>query len=61
MQSVSKYNKGIKYLLCATDLFSKYAWIVPLKDKRGISIVNSFQKIVSPGHKPNKLWVNQGA
>ena len=44
MQSLSKYNKGIKYLLCAIDLFSKYAWVVPLKDKRGISIVNAFQK-----------------
>ena len=38
MQSLSKYNKGIKYLLCAIDLFSKYAWVVPLKDKRGITI-----------------------
>ena len=45
MQSLSKYNKGIKYLLCAIDLFSKYAWVVPLKDKRGITIVNAFQKI----------------
>ena len=45
MQSVSKCNKGIKYLLCAIDLFSKYVWVVPLKDKRGIRIVNSFQKI----------------
>ena len=42
MQSLSKYNKGIKYLLCAIDLFSKYAWVVPLKDKRGTSIVNVF-------------------
>ena len=50
MQSLSKYNKGIKYLLCAIDLFSKYAWVVPLKDKRGISIVNAFQKIISKGH-----------
>ena len=45
MQSLSKYNKGIKYLLCATDLFSKYAWVVPLKDKRGITIANVFQKV----------------
>ena len=45
MQSVSKCNKGIKYLLCAIDLFSKYVWVVPLKDKRRIRIVNSFQKI----------------
>ena len=59
MQSLSKYNKGIKNLLCAIDLFSKYAWVVPLKDKRGISIVNAFQKIISKGRKPNKIWVDQ--
>ena len=46
MQSLSKYNKGIKYLLCTIDLFSKYAWVIPLKDKRGINIVNTFQKII---------------
>ena len=46
--------------MCAIDLFSKYAWVVPLKDKRGISIVNAFQKIVSKGRKPNKIWVDQG-
>ena len=55
MQLLSKYNKGIRYLLCAIDLFSKYAWVVPLKDKRGISIVNAFQKIISKGRKPNKI------
>ena len=60
MQSLSKYNKGIKYLLCAIYLFTKYAWVVPLKDKRGISIVNAFQKIISKRRKPNKVWVDQG-
>ena len=59
MQSLSKYNNGIKYLLCAIDLFSKYAWVVPLKDKRGISIVNAFQKIISKGRKPNKIRIDQ--
>ena len=49
MQSLSKYNKGIKYLLCAIDIFSKYAWVVPLKDEKGNSIVNAFQKIISEG------------
>ena len=49
MQSLSKYNKGIKYLLCAIDLFSKYAWVAPLKDKIGITIVNAFRKIISKG------------
>ena len=57
MQSWSKYTK---YLLCANDLFSKYAWVVPLKDKRGITIVNPFQKIISKGCYPNKIWVGQG-
>ena len=46
MQLISKYNKGIRYLLCAIDLFSKYAWVVPLKDKKGGSIVNAFQSIL---------------
>ena len=54
MHSLRKYSKGIKYLLCAIDLFSKYPWVVPLKDKRGISIVNAFQKIISKERKPNK-------
>ena len=60
MQSLSKYNKGIKYLLCAIDLFSKYAWVVPIKDKKGTSIVNAFKKIISK-RKPNKIWVDQGS
>ena len=53
MQSLSKYNKEIEYLLCAIDLFSKYAWLVPIKDKKGISIINAFLKIISKGGKPN--------
>ena len=48
-------------MLRAVDLFSKYAWVFPLKDKRGISIVNAFQKIISKGRKPNKIWVDQGS
>ena len=55
MQSLSNCNKGIKYFLCPTNLLSKYAWVVPLKDKRGITIVNSFQKILSKGRKPDKI------
>ena len=61
MQSLNKYNKGNKYLLCAIDLFSKYAWVVPIKDKKGTSIVNAFQKIISEGRKPNKICVGQGS
>ena len=44
MQLISKFNKGFRFLLCVIDIFSKYAWVVPLKDKKGISIVNAFQK-----------------
>ena len=61
MQSLSKYKKGIKDLLCAIDLFSKSAWVVPLKDKKRSSIVNEFQKIISKGRKTNKIWVEQGS
>ena len=60
MQSLGKYSKEIKYLLCAIDLFSKYVWVVPLKHKRGITIVNAFQKIILKGRKTNKMWVDQG-
>ena len=61
MQSLSKYNKGIKYLLCVIDLLSKYAWVIPLKYKKGTSIVNGFQKIIAKGRKLNKIWVDQGS
>ena len=61
MQFLSKYNKGIKYLLCVIDIFSKYAWVIPLKDKKGTSIVNAFHKIISKGRKSNKTWVDQGS
>ena len=61
MQSLSRKNKGIKYLLCAIDLYSKYAIVIPLKDKKGISIVNAFNKITKQSNrKPNKIWVDQG-
>ena len=60
MQSLSKKNKAIKYLLCAIDLFSKYAFVVPLKDKKGISIINAFNEIIKQSNrKPNKIWVDQ--
>ena len=60
MQSLSKKNKGIKYLLCVIDLYSKYAFVIPLKDKKGISILNAFDKIIKQyNRKPNKIWVDQ--
>ena len=47
--------------MCAIDLFRKYAWVVPIKDKKGTSIVNAFWKIISEERKPNKIWVDQGS
>ena len=62
MQLFSKYNKGIRFLLCVIDIFSKYAWIVPLKDKKGISIVKAFQIILKQSNrKPNKIWLDKGS
>ena len=74
MQLLSKYNKGIRFLLCVIDIFSKYPWVVPLKDKKGISIVKAFQIILKQSNsrqrakgtsakhlKPNKIWVDKGS
>ena len=62
IQLISKFNKGFRSLLCVIDIFSKYAWVVPLKDKKGISIVNAFQKILKESdRKPNKIWVDKGS
>ena len=61
MQSLNRKNKGIKYLLCAIDLYSKYAFVIPLKDKKGFSVTNAFDKIIKQSNrKPNKIWVDQG-
>ena len=62
MQLISRYNKGIRVLLCVIDIFSKYAWVVPLKDKRGVSIVTAFQSILKQSNRePNKIWVDKGS
>ena len=70
MQLISKFNKEFWFLLCVIDIFRKYAWVVPLKYKKGISIVNAFQKILkesdkskakSKGRKPNKIWIDKEA
>ena len=62
MQLLSKYNKGIRFLLCVIDIFSKYAWVVPLKDKKGIRIVKAFQIILKQSNrKPYKIWVDKGS
>ena len=60
MLLLSKYNKGIRFSLCAIDIFSKYTWVVPLKDKKAISIVKAFQSILKQSNsKPNKIWVDK--
>ena len=67
MQLISKFNKGFRFLLCVIDIFSKYAWFVPLKGKKGVSIVDAFQKILDKSmelhsaRKPNKIWVDKGS
>ena len=63
MQLISKFNKGFRFLLCVIHIFSKYAWVVPLKVKKGVTIVNDFQKILieSNRRKPKKIWVDKGS
>ena len=62
MQLLSRYSKGIRFLLCVIDIFSKYAWVVPLKDKKEVSIVTAFQSILKQSNgKPNKIWVDKGS
>ena len=62
MQLISKFNKGFRFLLCVIDIFIKYAWVIPLKDKKGVSIVNAFQSILKQSNrKPNKIWVDKGS
>ena len=56
MQFLSKFNKGIRFLLCVIDIFSKYGWIIPLKGKKDITITNAFQKVLKESNcKPNNL------
>ena len=62
MQLLNKCNKGIRFLLCAIDIFSKCAWVVPLKDLKGVSIIAAFQRILKQSNrKPNKIWVDRGS
>ena len=62
MQLISKYNKGIRHLLCVIDLFSRYASVIPLKNKKGESIVEGFENILDDSNrKPNKIWVDHGS
>ena len=71
MKLISKFNKGIRFLLCVVDMFSKYAWVFPLKDEKGVTIFDTFQKILidsvelcstdldSKTRIPNKIWVDK--
>ena len=60
MQLISKFNKRFRFLLCVIDIFGKYAWVFPLKDKNGTSIANAFPKILDKSEcKPNKIWVDK--
>ena len=62
MQLIRKFNKGFRYLLCVINIYSKYAWVIPLKDKKGITITNAFQKILNGfNRKPNKMWLEKGS
>lgn len=61
METVSKYNEGYKYILCIIDVFSKYAWCVPLKNKTGPSILEAIKLVVDESDRsPEKIWVDQG-
>ena len=61
-QLVSKFNKGFRFLLCAINIYSKYAWAILLKDKKGITITNAFQNILDESNcKPDKIWVDEGS
>ena len=60
MQQFSKWNKGYRYLLMVLDLFSKYGWIVPLKDKKGETVTEAFKTIFKEGRKPQYLWTDKG-
>ena len=62
MKLISKFNKGFRFLLCVIDIFSKYAWVVPLKDKKDVSIVDAFQSILKRSNrKPNKIWLDKSS
>ena len=62
MQLISKFNKGFRFLLCVIDIHSKYAWVIPLKDKKRITTDNVFQKILDESNrKRSKIWVDKGS
>ena len=61
MQLISKLNKGTSFLWCVVGVFSKYGWVIPLKNKKGVKITNAFQKKLNKSkRKPKKIWVDKG-
>ena len=61
-QLLNKFNKGTRFLLCVIGVFSKYAWVISLGDKKGTTITNVFQEIIDESNpKPNKIWVEKGS
>ena len=62
MQLINKFNKGFRFLLCVIDIYSKYTWVIPLKDKKRITITHAFQNILDESNpKPNKTWADKGS
>ena len=59
--SLSKYNNNYKFILTLIDIFTKYAWAIPLKNKSGLSITNGFKIVLGESRKPEKLWVDRGS
>ena len=59
MQAFAKFNRGVKYLLAVIDVFSKYGWLIPLKDKTGKSVASAL-KIIFKERKTGKMWVDKG-
>ena len=62
MELISKFDKGFRFLLCIIDIFSKYAWVIPLKNENGIITTNTFQNILNESNrKPNKICIDKGS
>ena len=62
MQLIGEFNKRFRFLLCVIDIYSKYAWVLSLKDQKGIAITQAFQNILDEsGRKPNKMWVDKAS
>ena len=64
LQLISKFNKGFRFLLCAIYIFSKYVWLIPLKDKKDVAVNNAFlknKKLKEYNSKPSKIWVDKGS